>query len=118
MTDAIREQPAADESLASLFSRVVHDAEQVARSEIELQKLKLFAKLDEAKLGVILIVIALMGASLALTALVVGALLSLQPVVGPLWATAIVVGVLLFTAGLCGWLAIRQFKLLFGGAKA
>ena len=118
MTDLTREQPAADESIASLVSRVVQDAEHVARSEIELQKLKLLAKLDEAKLGVILVVVALMIASLALTALVVGALLSLQPVVGAIWATVIVVGALLLVAGLCGWLAVRQFKLLFGGAKA
>ena len=41
------------------FSRAsIADAEQVARSEIDLQKAKLVAKVDEAKIGVILALVA------------------------------------------------------------
>ncbi len=106
-----------DESLATLFSRVVADAEQVARSEIALQKIKLVAKVDEAKVGVVLALVAVVLVSLALVALVVGALLTLAPLVGPLGATAIVLSVLILAAILCGWLAMRHFKAMFGTSK-
>jgi hypothetical protein len=116
MTDSVRESPVADESIATLLSRVVADAEQVARSEIELQKAKIVIKIDEAKLGVGLLFASIATGSVALTALVVGALMVLTPLVGPLWATVIVVGVLLVAATVLGWLGLRQFKLVFGAS--
>uniref|UniRef100_UPI0035CC14B9 phage holin family protein n=1 Tax=uncultured Sphingomonas sp. TaxID=158754 RepID=UPI0035CC14B9 len=116
MNDTIRES-SADESIATLLSRVVADAEQVARSEIELQKAKVLTRIDEAKSAVGLLMASIATGSVALTALVVGALMVLTPAVGPLWATVIVVGVLAALAGLLGWLGMRQFKLVFGAAE-
>lgn len=118
MEDFVRGAPVADESLPALFSRVVADAEQVARAEIDLQKAKLVAKVDEAKVGVALGAVAAALASLASFALVIGAVLTLAPLVGPLLATVIVVVVLLLAAGLCGWLAARHFKAMFAPAGA
>ncbi|WP_029625251.1 phage holin family protein [Sphingomonas sp. PAMC 26605] len=109
----------ADDSIATLLSRVVSDAQLVARSEIDLQKAKLGAKVDEAKGGVVLALGAVVLASLALIALVVGALMVLTPRVGPLAATGIVAGVLLVAAGLFGFLASRHFRRMFAaGAVA
>lgn len=114
----MRAAPVADESVGALLSRVVSDAEQVARSEIALQKTRLLAKVDEARAGVVLALAAMLLGSLALIGLVVGAVLSLATLVGPLGATGIVVGVLMVTASLCGWLALRHFKAIAGAGSA
>lgn len=106
-----------DESIVTLLSRVVSDAEQVARAEIELQKTKLLARMEEARGAIVFLLVAIVTGSLASIALVVGVLMILAPRVGPIWATVIVVGVLLAAAALCGWLALRQFKLMLGSSR-
>lgn len=118
MKDIASPSLVADESIATLLSRVVGDAQLVARSEIDLQKAKLGARVAEAKGGVVLALGAVVLSSLALVALVVGALMVLTPLVGPLAATAIVVGVLLVAAGLLGFLASRHFKRMFATVGA
>lgn len=118
MEDIASPSLVADESIATLLSRVVSDAQQVARSEIDLQKAKLGAKANDAKGGIVLALGAVVFGSLASIALVVGALMVLTPQVGPLAATAIVAGVLLVAAALFGFLASRHFKRIFGTAGA
>ena len=113
-----RAAPGDDNSIVTLLTRAVADAQSVARAEIDLQKARLVARVDEAKNAVVLLVGAVVAGSLALTGLVVGALMILTPLVGPVWATVIVVGVLLVAAGLLGWLAVRQFKLMLAPAAA
>ncbi|WP_242140061.1 MULTISPECIES: phage holin family protein [unclassified Sphingomonas] len=100
----------ADDSVATLLSRAMSDVEEVARAEIELRKATLFAKVDEAKAGVVLLVAAAIIGLLALIGLVVGVLMILTPLVGPIWATVIVVGVLLVVAGVLGMMGIGHFK--------
>ncbi|GGA57303.1 phage holin family protein [Sphingomonas psychrolutea] len=117
MDDAAREQPGEDDSIASLLARALADAEHLARAEIELQKAKVVARIDEARNGVLLLLAAVATAAVAVTALVVGILMVLTPLVGPAAATAIVVGTLLLVSALLGWLAMRHFKLLFGTAE-
>lgn len=123
MTDFIdhsgtrRRRVADDDGIGALLTRVVADAQQVVRAEIDLQKARAAAKISAARNGAILLVAALMVGSLALIGLVVGALLILQRPLGPAWATVIVAGVLLAATGLLGWLGVRQFKLLFGAGK-
>ena len=121
MRDFVNEaSPApADDGIVSLLSRVVSDAEQVARAEIDLQKAKLFAKVAAAKAGVVMILVAAVLGLLALVALVVGVLMILAPLVGPIWATVIVVGLLVVLAGIFAMIAIGRFKAMFatpGGA--
>lgn len=112
-----REDPAEQESLAALLSRVVSDAEQVARAEVELQKAKVVAKIDDARNAILLLVAAIATGSVALMAFVVGTLLVLSQYIGPLGATAIVVGVLAILALLLGSFSMRQFKRLFGATE-
>lgn len=107
-----------DESIATLFTDAVAEAKEVARAEIDLQKVRLLAKVGEAQSAVGLLVGALVCASLALTGLVVGALLILQRIVGPGWATLIVVGTLLLLAGMLGWLALGRFRAMFAAPAA
>ena len=114
MSDPTRGEPIGDESIATLLSRVVADAEHVARAEIEVQKAKVGAKVGEARTALVFLVGAVAIGSLALVAFVVGMLMVLAPLVGPGGATAIVVGSLLLVSGMLGWLAMRHFKRLFG----
>ena len=107
-----------EESVVTLLSRAVSDAQQVARAEIDLQKARLLARVREAQNGAIFLVAALLTGSLALTGLVVGLLLILTASLGPIWATVIVVGVLLVATALFGWLGVRHFKLMFGSDAA
>ncbi|WP_040601724.1 phage holin family protein [Sphingomonas echinoides] len=111
------EDPIEQESLAALLSRVVSDAEQVARAEIELQKAKVVAKIDDARNAILLLVAAIAIASVALTALVLGVLLVLAQLIGPLAATAAMVGSLVALSALLGWFSMRQFKRLFGATE-
>lgn len=99
-----------DDSVATLLSRAVSDVEEVARAEIDLRKAKLFAKVDAAKSGVVLVAAAAVFALLALIGLVVGVLMILTPLVGPIWATVIVVGVLLVIAAILGMMGVGHFK--------
>ncbi|WP_372889776.1 phage holin family protein [Sphingomonas sp.] len=112
-----REDPVEQESLAALLARVASDAEQVARAEIELQKAKVVAKIDDARDAILLLVAAIATGAVALTAFVVGALLVLTQYIGPLGATAVVVGSLVVLAILLGWFSMRQFKRLFGATE-
>lgn len=105
-----------DESVVTLLSRAVSEAQNVARAEIELQKLRLLARVGEAKSGAILAGGALIAGSLALVGLVVGMLLIVSAYLGPVWATVIVVGVLLVAGAVMGWLALRHFKTMFAPA--
>ncbi|WP_404370507.1 phage holin family protein [Sphingomonas sp. MMS24-J45] len=117
MNDVERQGSAEEEGLGALFSRVIADAENLARAEIELQKAKIVARIDDARNGVLLLLASVATGSVALTALVVGVLMVLTPLVGPGLATAIVVGTLLLLSALLGWLAMRHFKLLFGASE-
>jgi len=104
--------PAADDSIGTLLSRVVSDAEQVARAEIALQKAKVVVKIGEAKTGVVALLVAVVLAILALIGLVVGVLMILAPIVGPAWATVIVVGVLAVLAVALGSFGMNRLKLM------
>ncbi len=115
--DRVRDEPGDDDSIATLFSRALADAENLARAEIELQKAKVVARIDQTRNGILLLLASVATGSVALTALVVGVLMVLTPLVGPTWATVIVVGTLVLVSGLLGWLAMRHFKLLFGTSE-
>lgn len=117
MTDFLRQRLGRDDSIPTLLSRAISEAQVVARSEIDLQKAKLTAKVGEAKGGVVLLLGAASLGLLGSVALVVGLLLILTPRVGPIAATAIVAGTLLVLAGLCGFLATRHFKRMFAPAE-
>ena len=117
MDDLARDEPEGDESIPALLSRVLSDAENLARAEIELQKAKVVARIDDARNGILLLLASVATGSVALTALVVGVLMVLTPLIGPGGATAIVVGTLVLVSALLGWLAMRHFKLLFGASE-
>jgi uncharacterized membrane protein YqjE len=117
MIDFLRQRLVADDSIPTLLSRAISEAQVVARSEIDLQKAKLGAKVDQAKGGVVLLVSAMLFGSLGLIALVVGVLMILAPLLGPIAATAIVAGTLLVLAAVCGLLASQHFKRMFAPAE-
>lgn len=103
----------ADDTIVTLLSRVVSDAGEVARAEVDLQKAKVFSKVSAAKGGVVMAVVAAVLGLLALIALVVGLLMILTPIVGPIWATVIVVGGLLVLAAIFAMIAVGRFKAMF-----
>ncbi len=103
-------EPKPDDSIPALVGRLIDDGEEFVRAELKLYRARVFSRLDRARNGIVLIVIALSLAQAVIVAALVGALILLRPEVGPAWSTAIVVLAGLALAGLLGWLAVRQLK--------
>ncbi len=99
-----------EESLPELVSRVVDDAKEVARAEVDLVKAQAVAKVAGYRAPAILLVVAAFLASAAVPALLVGLILTLSPRVGPGWATLIVILVTLTIAGLLAKLGIDRIR--------
>jgi hypothetical protein len=102
--------PLPDDSIPILVGRLIDDGEEFVRAELKLYRARLLRRVDKARNGIILIVIALSLAQAVIVAALVGALILLRPEVGPGWATAIVVVCGLTLAGLLAWLAVQQLK--------
>lgn len=100
---------ATEDSIPHLVSRVVDDAKEVARAEVELVKARAAEKVAGYRAAAILFAVAGLLALGAFGGLIVGLLLILSVALGPGWATLIVVGVLLGLAGLLGWLGARRW---------
>jgi hypothetical protein len=80
-----------DESFVALFTRLVDDAEHFVRSEIQLYRAQVFARLREGRTAIILIAFAFFLGQAALVALLVGLVATLRRALGPAGATAAVV---------------------------
>lgn len=99
-----------EETFPELVSRVVDDAKEVARAEVDLVKARAAAKLAGYRGAVALFAAAGLVGLLALIGLVVGLILTLSQYLGAGWATLIVVGALLAVAGLLGWLGSQRWR--------
>lgn len=99
-----------NETLPELVSRVVDDAKEVARAEIDLVKAQAAAKLVGYRAAAILFASAALLAVAAVIGLVLGLILTIAQYWGAGWATLTVVGGFLLLAGLLGWLGTRRLK--------
>ncbi|MGN6374700.1 MAG: phage holin family protein [Sphingomonas sp.] len=109
--DAVAEQLGLDEApLPDLFSRLVNNAKEVARAEIDCFRAKAFRRLVKARGAIFLGV-----ASMLLTqAAVITALVALVAILtfplGLIWAAVIVVFGTLIIAGILGRLALNRIQ--------
>lgn len=99
-----------EESFPQLVSRVVDDAKEVARAEIDLVKAQVTAKLAAYRGAVVLFAVAALLTLVALGGLIVGLILTLAQYLGAGWATLIVIGATFALAALLGWLGWQRWK--------
>lgn len=100
----------AEDSFVALFARLVDDAERFVRAEFQLYRAQLFARVKQARVSVIMLVIAFSLGQAAVIALLVGLVATLRRPLGPAWATAVVVFGALALAGVLARLAIGQLR--------
>ena len=106
------ERPADEDgnSIAALFSRLIDDAERFVRAEIRLYRAEFLSRVGEARVAIILGVIALLLAQSAVIAMVLGLFLILRHPLGEIWATLIVVTVSLGVAALLVRIAVAKVQ--------
>ncbi|MFA5963093.1 MAG: phage holin family protein [Sphingomonas sp.] len=97
-------------SIGQLFSRLIDDAERFVRAEINLYRAEAFARINEAKVALLLGATAFLLAQAALIALLVGLMLIAQRLLGPTLATLAVVGGALLVAGAMVAMAVAKIK--------
>jgi hypothetical protein len=98
------------ETLPELVSRVVDDAKEVARAEVDLVKAQAAAKLAGYRAAAILFALAGLLVVAAVIGLVLGLVLTLAQYWGAGPATTAVTGGFLLLAGLLGWLGMRRWR--------
>jgi hypothetical protein len=97
-------------SIAALFSRLIDDAERFVRAEIRLYRAEFLSRVGEARVAIILGIVALLLAQSAVIAMVLGLLLILRHPLGEIGATVIVVAVSLGTAALLVRIAVAKVR--------
>jgi len=100
-------------SIGHLFSRLIDDAERFVRAEVNLYRAQAFARINEAKVALLLGATAFLLAQSALIAMLVGLVLIVRMQVhSAAWATVIVVGGALIVAGIMVAVAVAKIKKL------
>lgn len=99
-----------EETFPELVSRVVDDAKEVARAEVDLVRAQAIARIAGYRAAAILFAIAALLVVATFVGLVLGLVLTVAQYLGAGWATLIVVGGLTLLAGLFGWLGWRCWK--------
>src|SRR5690242_17207208 len=102
--------PDHDNSIAHLFSRMIGDAERFVRAEIRLYRAQFLSRVGEARIAILLGVIALLLAQSAIIAMVLGLLLILRHPLGEAGATILVVIVSLGIAALLVRIAVTKVQ--------
>jgi len=97
-------------SIAHLFSRLIDDAERFVRAEIRLYRAQFLSRVGEARIAILLGVIALLLAQSAIIAMVLGLLLILRHPLGEVGATILVVIVSLGIAALLVRIAVTKVQ--------
>lgn len=111
MTDDQRPERAPDEdSIPALFGRLIDDAEDFIRAELRLYRANLFARLNEARTGIVMILTSFLLLQSAIIALLVGMVVILRPSLGAAGATAAVVGTSVLVAGVLAKLAFDRIR--------
>lgn len=98
----------ADESLGSLFLRVMEEGKAFARAEIELYRTLAAARMADLRWAAAFALIAVVLVQGAFVALIVGLVMTVARLLGPGWATSVVFGGTLVVAAVVGWLAWRR----------
>ena len=106
------ERPPDDDSnsIARLFARLIDDAERFVRAEIRLYRAEFLSRVGEARIAIVLGVVALLLAQSAIIAMVLGLLLILRHPLGEVGATIVVVIVALGIAALLVRIAIAKVQ--------
>lgn len=99
-----------EETFPELVSRVVDDAKEVARAEVDLVRAQAVARIAGYRAAATLFAIAALLVVAAFVGLVLGLVLTVAQYLGAGWATLIVVGGITLLAGLLGWLGWRRWK--------
>ena len=97
-------------SIAHLFSRLIDDAERFVRAEIRLYRAQFLSRVGEARIAILLGVIALLLAQSAIIAMVLGLLLILRHPLGEVGATILVVIVSLGISALLVRIAVTKVQ--------
>lgn len=97
-------------SIADLVSRVVDDAKEAARAEIDLVKVQATDKVAGYRTPAILFAVAGLLGMAAVPAMLVGLILTLATRIGAGWATLLVIGATILLAGLLGWLGMQRVR--------
>lgn len=106
-----RVKPLADDpGLPALVARLIDDARNVARAEVDVVKAKAGERIEAYKGAAIVFGAAAVIASSAVTALLVGLILSLATLIGPGWATLAVVLGSLVVAGVLAMIGAGRLK--------
>src|SRR5882757_6898301 len=104
------EQPPDDDSIGTLFSRLIDDAERFVRAEIRLYRAQLFHRIGEARTAILLGAAAFLLAQSAIIGMVVGLVLILRQPLGPVGATVVVGGGALIVAAVLARIAIAKIR--------
>ena len=105
------------ESIGALFSRLIDRAGDFIRAEIAFYKEAVARKLNQAKLSVVLGIVAVMIVQASLTVLLVALGLGVAHWIGLAGGVAVAGLLGLAAAGLCVYLAILRIKSVPGGAE-
>ena len=99
-----------NETIVSLFSRLIVQAEGLARAQLRLYRAGLFARMRDVRAAIIMLVVAVLLALSSLTALLVGVIIGLAAFMSVAMATVVVVVGALLIAGLLAWVAISRLS--------
>lgn len=105
-------QPPDENSIGTLISRLIDDAERFVRAEIRLYRTHLFQRLGEVRIAIVLGAVALLLAQSAIIGMVVGLVLILRRPLGVVWATVTVGAGMLIIAALLLRIAVTKIRKL------
>lgn len=101
--------------IGSLFSRLIDEARDLVRAEIDLGKAVALSRFAKARIGIAMAGVAVLLVPSAITTLLVGCALGLRPLVGPFAGGLIVSLVTLGIAGLLAKLGIAKISAAVSG---
>ena len=104
----MRQDGSEEDSIATLFGRLIEDAERFVRAELRLYRADLFNRLNNTKIAIFMLLTGFLLAQSAIIALLVGLIVILRRPLGAVGATACVVGVALSIAAVLARVAIGK----------
>lgn len=99
-----------ENTVATLFSRLIDDAERFVLAELRLYRARLFGRIGAMRAALVMAVGGLLLAQSTVVVVLMGILLLLRRPFGLLAATALVALGALLAAGLLIWLALGQIR--------
>jgi small-conductance mechanosensitive channel len=101
-----------DDSIGTLFSRLIEDIERFIRAQMRLYRAQVANRVRQGRSAIVMGLAALLLAHAAMITLLFGLVLTLRRYVGPGWATVIVVGAVLLAAAILAKLAVSRISKL------